>query len=247
MTKRRLTVIGGLVAVVALVGLGAVGVVCMYRSLIAHNEAAAVKTLRTLIVQEVVWHKQDVDGNGTNDYWSIDIAGLYRVLRQPEGVEAAMIDIAVARSDWSPDGAGNGGGGEFPIVAVPYVPGKHVPGLAAMSHRKPESNSGYYLATFSHDPADTPYSGDFARDTDGAGQAYENIHRFAFLAFPEEYGGTGKNAFLASDNGIICRRDAVEGEYLSRDGDIPTVPGVAPVKNWPSELAPRKQKCPDCG
>jgi hypothetical protein len=60
--------------------------VLLNRARISANEESAVAMLRTLITQENMFHKQDPDGNATNDYWAIDVSGMYRVLRQPAGV-----------------------------------------------------------------------------------------------------------------------------------------------------------------
>ncbi|MDQ7779882.1 MAG: hypothetical protein RDV41_09245 [Planctomycetota bacterium] len=197
------------------------------------NEQRAVGTLRTLVTQENLWHKMDADGNGTNDYWTIDVAGMYRAIRQPSGTEAMMVDVAVARSDWSPDGAGDGGGGEFPLVAVAYAADTQVPGLAAMAQTAPIPKSGYYVAAFRNDAASVSY----AVDLDGAGQAYENTSRFAFMAFPENYGATGKNAFIVDASGVVWRIDAALGKYNLPAGPVnATLPanGTAPLTEWPN-------------
>jgi prepilin-type processing-associated H-X9-DG protein len=207
-------------------------VVAQAESKTRSNAQKAAGTLRTLVTQENMWHKQDVDGNGVNDYWVADVAGMYRVIRQPAGTEAKMIDIAVARSDWSPDGSGDGGGGEFPLLAIAYAAGTQVPGLAAMAHTAPVPNSGYYVAAFRNDAAGRPY----ACDMDGAGQAYENTRKLAFMAFPDTYEGTGKNAYIVDATGVIWRIDAATGNYSLANGPVNAAlppDGTCPVTNWP--------------
>ncbi len=231
MSKQKWLALAGLPVVVAtLVAVVAMAVQYVHSARIKNNEQAAIETMRTLVTQENLWHKQDVDGNGVNDFWAIDVAGMYRILRRPEGTEAKMIDIAIAESDWSPDGAGDGGGGEFPIVAVPFVPGKQIPGLATMGHVKPVPNSGYYVAAYRFDAAETPY----ATDVDGAGPVYENDRRFAFMAFPEKYDGTGMNAFVVDASGMICRTDATSRwKYDDPTGPVVTVFPACPQTRWP--------------
>ncbi len=223
----------GAMLLVVIVVVAPLLVVAQAESKLRSNARKAVNTLRTLVTQENMWHKQDVDGNATNDYWAIDVAGLYRAIRQPRGTEAMMIDIATARSDWSPDGNGDGGGGEFPIVALAYAAGTQVPGLAAMAHTAPVPKSGYYVAAFRNNAAGTAY----ACDLDGAGQAYENTSRFAFMAFPDTYNGTGKNAYIVDAAGAIFYLDAAVGKYNLPKGPVNgTLPpdGTCPVTNWPN-------------
>ncbi len=212
------------VAIIAIIA--AIAIPAILRARISGNETSAVGTLRTLVTQENMWHKQDTDGNATNDYWVVDVAGMYRAIRQPAGTEAMMVDIAVARSDWSPDGSGAGstglmgtGGtatGNFPLIAVAFGAGMQVPGLAAMAHTAPVPKSGYYVAAFANDAAGTAYN----TDLDGAGQFYENTSRFAFMAFPDTYDGTGMNAFITDAAGVIWRIDAATGTYNIATGPV---------------------------
>lgn len=217
------------VAIIAIIA--AIAIPAILRARISGNETSATSTLRTLVTQQNLWLRQDADGNGINDFWVIDVCGMYRVLRQTTDPpsEVMMVDLAVARSDWSPDGAGDGGGGEFPIVEVDYAAGSQVPGLAAMSHGAPVAKSGYYVAAFRQDAAGTAY----AIDQDGAGQAYENTSKFAFMAFPDTYDGTGMNAFITDTSGVIWRIDAALGTYNLSGGPVNASPGTPPVTRWP--------------
>ncbi|MDQ7780783.1 MAG: prepilin-type N-terminal cleavage/methylation domain-containing protein [Planctomycetota bacterium] len=234
MTRKGISLTEVLVVVAVLAILAAVGVVWLVRSRVGRNETNAVTTLRTLVTKENLWHKQDMDGNKENDYWAIDVAGMYRALRQPQGMEAAMIDLAVAQSDWSPDGKGDGGDGEFPIVTLPYIPDRQVPGLGAMNHAQPIPHSGYFVAAFREDATSTRY----AVDMDGVGQAYENTSRFAFMAFPEEYDVTGRDAFIVEAAGVIWRGDAVTDKYNSAEGPVLTLFPTCPRTKWPRPDVP---------
>jgi type IV pilus assembly protein PilA len=228
------------VAIIAIIA--AIAIPAILRARISGNETSAVGTLRTLITQENMWHKQDVDANSVSDYWTVDVCGMYRTVRQTTGTEAMLVDLAVARSDWSPDGSGAGatgvsgtGGtatGSFPIVAAVFGAAQ-VPGLAAMAHTSPVPKSGYYVAAFANDAANTAYS----QDMDGAGNFYENTSRFAFMAFPDTYDGTGMNAFITDASGVIWRIDAATGLYNLPAGPVnATFPpyGTHTITAWPN-------------
>lgn len=188
-----------------------------------HKKVQVQNHLRTIVVQENLWHRMDIDGNGVNDFWVADLSGMYRVLRQPANVEAMMIDTTLARADWSPLGG-------FPPPALPFRAGEQVPGLAAMTHKAPEAKDSYYFAAFISDAAGEKY----AHDLDGAGQAYENISSFAFMAFPREYGKETTRAFIVDASGVIWQVDGVTGGFCRGDGSVNARPGTAPVARWPN-------------
>lgn len=231
------------VAIIAIIA--AIAIPAILRARISGNETSAVGTLRTLVTQENLWHKQDVDANGINDYWAVDVCGMYRVMRQTTGSEAMMVDIAVARSDWSPDGtnaggtgvAGTGGTatGAFPIAASGALAANQIPALLAMTHTSPVPKSGYYIAAFANDAAGMQYN----QDLDGGTNFYENTSRFAFMAFPDTYDGTGMNAFITDSAGVIWRIDSVTGTYSNPVAPLGPVNATLPadgthnVIQWP--------------
>jgi len=59
----------------------------------SHNQSNAATVLKTLSTAEAVFRNKDLDGNGVNDFWTGDVAGLYRL---------GLIERAVAEADLRP-------------------------------------------------------------------------------------------------------------------------------------------------
>ncbi|MEK7468257.1 MAG: hypothetical protein AAB074_12660 [Planctomycetota bacterium] len=70
----------------------------LYRDRIAQGEASAPDGLARIAAQQESLRKDDLDGNGVQDYWTEDIAGLYRFQLARHGRPESM-GIDVARAD----------------------------------------------------------------------------------------------------------------------------------------------------
>lgn len=65
------------------------------------NERSASATIKTILTAQADFRSNDRDGNGRDDYWRTDIAGLYG-LRTPDGEPIRLIEPSVALADAKP-------------------------------------------------------------------------------------------------------------------------------------------------
>lgn len=75
---RRKAVIVLPIAILAVLAGGVVVLVAVRGSHSESNERAASAALKTLATAEADYRSNDRDGNEINDYWTGDVAGLYR-------------------------------------------------------------------------------------------------------------------------------------------------------------------------
>lgn len=72
----------------------------LYRERIEAGEASAVHGLRLVVRQQMASREADLDGNGVQDYWTRDIAGLYEIQMERRGRPEHMgVDVAAADSN----------------------------------------------------------------------------------------------------------------------------------------------------
>lgn len=69
----------------------------------ASNERNASASLRNVALAQQDFYTNDRDGNGKQDYWRDDIAGLY-TLTPPNGAPIKLIEVSVAGADDRPAG-----------------------------------------------------------------------------------------------------------------------------------------------
>ena len=67
-------------------------------SRIPGNEMSAMGSLKRLVTTEALWQQNDMDGNGKQDCWAIDVAGLGRAPGHPEPIPREL-----AAADRCPD------------------------------------------------------------------------------------------------------------------------------------------------
>jgi hypothetical protein len=68
---------------------------------ISDNQRATISALKKILLAEAAFRLNDLDGNGVFDFWTGDLAGLYRV-PDPKGSSLRLIDRAVAEADAFP-------------------------------------------------------------------------------------------------------------------------------------------------
>ena len=65
------------------------------------NDRSASASLRTLVTAQIDFRVNDRDGNGIQDFWTGDIAGLY-TLEGADGLPIRLIELSVAGADVLP-------------------------------------------------------------------------------------------------------------------------------------------------
>ena len=86
----------------------------LYRERIARGERSGAGGLALIAAQQEAVKREDMDGNDVQDYWTVDIAGLYRLqMAKRNRPESMGIDIALAdAANWT---------GELPIPRDGYL------------------------------------------------------------------------------------------------------------------------------
>ncbi len=153
------------------------------------NERNASASLKTLASAEADFRSNDRDNNKVNDFWTGDVSGLYTVMPAGTRESIKLIEVSVAAADAAPlnDGAD----------------------LAKVASRGPKA--GYWFQAMTHYTEDGKREA-YARDTKGEeGEkgkgGVHHTHRFAFCAFPAEYGLSGIRTFILDENNTIWWMD----------------------------------------
>ncbi|MBI3855784.1 MAG: DUF2950 family protein [Planctomycetes bacterium] len=136
--------------------------------IMAENERHAASMLKTLSSAEADYRANERDGNGINDFWTADVAGLFRY---------RLIDKAVADADAQP--------------LHPLVP-------------KPVASHGYSFVALLVDEGEAPPE-ELRQDTDKKSGKVHHLRKFAFCAYPVEYGVTGRGSYIINRNNTIFR------------------------------------------
>jgi hypothetical protein len=150
------------------------------------NERNASASLKTLATAEADFRANDRDNNRVQDFWTGDVAGLYTVKPAESDEMIKLVELALASADAAPLGDGAE--------------------LAKVAQRGPKAGYWYQaLASYSEEGKSEPYAQD-TKGEKGRGKAYHNT-RFAFCAFPSEYGITGTRTFLISEMNQVYWKD----------------------------------------
>ncbi len=161
--------------------LASMAVPSLLRSRVAANEVSAQATMKQLVTTEQVWRQTDSDRNGSQDYWTNDVAGFYGY-RDAIGASLKMVDINVATSD--PVG--------WPTYTVaPF----NLPGTAS-------AKSGFYYTVMTTDEVGNPYQ----NDPDGDG-FMTHPTGFAFCGYPATYPMTGVRQHIVNEQGVVFARE----------------------------------------
>jgi hypothetical protein len=151
------------------------------------NEKAVREALIKLARAEGEFRAKDLDGNRVLDFWTGDVASLYTL--EVGGSPLKLIEKELALADAAPlkPPAGN---------PVPY--------------------HGYYLIAVERDESDCIFpSEDYKQATDGKMGKVHNTSRFAFCAYPANYGKSGRQTFVISENNTPWKIDSA-GKPLLR-------------------------------
>jgi prepilin-type N-terminal cleavage/methylation domain-containing protein len=181
------------IAIIAIIA--AIAIPSLMRSRIVANESNAKNSIKTLHTVQATWRNGDTDGNGTKDYWTLDIAGLYGV-PDSNGDPVAQIQVNFARAD--------GGGGATYSLASIGIP-----------------MAGYLYQAMSTD-AD---GNDYNQDPDSDGTSNSNANLYGVCAYPDNFGATGRQTVIIDQQGVVYTKDNGGVPQDSWPGDDPTDPG----------------------
>lgn len=182
---------GGTLAAVAVAAIvAAIAIPSLLRSRIAANEACAIGMLKQLTSHEAAFRQVDADGNGVKDYWTADVAGFYAI-SDVAGNQLKFVDVVTAKADIAP-AAG------IYTWTPPAVP---IP------------KAGYYYKAIALDESGRAY----CQDPDGDGRKTTNVSKYAFCAYPAQYGKGGVRTFIINEEGVVYTKDT----------------GGRPVETWP--------------
>lgn len=178
-----------------------------FRGQRASNERNASASLKTLCTAQYDFRANDRDGNGVNDFWTGDVAGLYTmtsaVTRGNKDGPIKLIELSVALADAKPLERGAGGENSD---------------LSAYGERS--SKAGYLFQAMKRDGSTTPPT-EYGQNTGGALDQGEVHHasKFGFCAYPEEYGEGSMRTYIVNESNTLFWKDT--------DGE--------PVLEWPTD------------
>ena len=158
-----------------------------------------------------------LDGNGRKDYWTYDVSCLHRMYRADNNTKMAFIDIDMAKSDSKP---ADMKGGELPF-------GKDLH-IESWDKITLDAKSGYFLRAMLTDEDGKPYN----QNGVGANNIKAtNNSRFAFVAYPAEYGVTGIKTFIVNQENGLYKEKGVYSKDTGSDGNKSIIqwPGKNPI------------------
>ena len=160
------------------------------------NERNASFSLKTITTAQADFRSNDRDGNREMDFWVKDVAGLYGIeSAPPAGGEAApgkagstalikLIEPKLAAADTTE------GRWDYPALAI----------------KEPEPKSGYFVAALKN----CELGGKVEPYHKGGGR---NADMFGFVAYPAEYGDSGRWTFIVNEDNTIWMKD-LDGEEV---------------------------------
>jgi prepilin-type N-terminal cleavage/methylation domain-containing protein len=185
------------IAIIAIIA--AIAIPGLLSSQRASNERNASASLKTLASAEADFRGNDRDGNKIQDFWTIDVSGLYGV--QPVGSSEMikLIELSVAGSDFNPNPAAVASLGTTGLAEIdPTVYTVVAP------------KAGYWYEAMLQDEA----SNDYAVATNGilsttvatpSTLEFWNHAKFGFLCFPDSF-SAGRNVFFVNEGNTIFKR-----------------------------------------
>ncbi len=152
------------------------------------NEDLAASALKIIASAEASFRSDDRDGNGINDFWTGDVAGLYLLVPKGDRFPIRAIGITLASADAAP-----------------------LPRDAGATPAPPLPRHGYWYRALRKDRS-APAPQEYAVDTSGAGGPKTfNRNRFGFVAYPAEYGVSGLRTLIINESTSVFWKDT-QGE-----------------------------------
>jgi hypothetical protein len=170
--------------------ISAIAIPNLLSSKLAANETMALNCLMVLRGTEATWRQMDYDRNGKQDFWTYDISCLYR-MKDKTGEAVQTIDIQFARADAAPAGDDTFKG---EIISI--------------GEKSPKA--GYYFRAIEKDSEGKAYN-----ENEVAKVKAANSFKWAFCAYPAQYGKTGRRTFIINEEGVVYSKD-VNGEPVTQ-------------------------------
>ncbi|MBI4834613.1 MAG: DUF2950 family protein [Planctomycetes bacterium] len=186
--KEGFTLIELMIVVAIIAIIAAISIPNLLASRKGTNEVAAIGSLKAIFAGEATWRQTGMSGTGRQDFWTYDVSGLYRMLK--EGQPAAYISLDVAKADfsWHADDS---------ITASITQDWNSISTTLG-------AKAGYYLQTMiDHDAAVVYNENCYA----GTGVAIANNYVFGFMAAPAQYGSSGDRVFIINEKGVVYGAD----------------------------------------
>ena len=181
-----LTLVQALLIALVVAVVAAIAIPSYLRARQLGAETSVLSDLKLLSSAQQVWRGMDLDGNGAQDYWTYDVAGLWGLPGQ-DGAAIAQISPAIARADAA-------GSGRYPGLGTP---GPH---------------AGFFftiMATQAADDGGGTYQANRGKVNRGGMEYAWATHpsRFAICAYPSIYGEGDARQHILDERGIIWARD----------------------------------------
>jgi hypothetical protein len=155
--------------------------------------SSAIASLKMIVSAQATWLQQDVDGNGKKDYWTYDVSCLHRMYREDNQTKAAFIAIDLARADAHPT-ALNQSTKTFGSA----------PQIENWTDVTTAPKLGYFFRAMLTDAQGRLYNQNEVGNTEFKAT---NNSRFAFVAYPAEYGQIAKRTFIVNQEGSVYGQD----------------------------------------
>jgi hypothetical protein len=151
-----------------------------------HQTMATV--LQKIAAAEADFQSNDRDGNNAQDFWVGDVSGLYRI--EVKGEPLKLIELSWALADTHPI---------LSMIKAGAVPGSPRTKLRAAGVSTPDFGMSLMAVEKFEDETGKTWKYD-----QGGGR---NPSRFAFCAYPAEYGKTGRFTFIINEARVLYRKD----------------------------------------
>jgi prepilin-type N-terminal cleavage/methylation domain-containing protein len=192
------------IAIIAIIA--AIAIPGLLSSQRASNERNASASLKTLASAEADFRGNDRDGNKIQDFWTLDVSGLYGVVPADSTEMIKLIDISVAGADYW-HGAGTAGGAVGTTTGLNYV--------GQLQYAVAAPKAGYWYRAMFTDGSNATTPEDYAVATSGVQNAasaatpfaspWFNHSKFGFLAFPDSF-SAGRSVFFVNEGNTIFKR-----------------------------------------
>ena len=239
MQKREGFTLIELMIVIAIIAIiAAIAIPGLLSSQRASNERNASASLKTLASAEADFRGNDRDGNKIQDFWAIDVSGLYGVLPVGSSEMIKLIELSVAGADWYPNQDASAALGDTGLGQIP-----------PLTYTVQAPKAGYWYEAMLTDETGTNVyavaTNGIATLTAGTPTSLEfwNHAKFAFITFPDSF-SAGRNAFFINEgntifkralNGAVKSSTVLPGSQITLSVDTTGLVGSQAAETWPAD------------